>query len=333
MKKIIYAAIIVFSIIQSCKSDKKKTTEKKPEKVPKPKIETPEFNDDSAYCFIEKQVSFGPRVPETEAHEKCKNYLTQKFEEFLGTKSIVQEGKVRLFNNKVITAKNIIASYKPNDNNRIFLAAHWDSRPFADHDPDKRNFNKPIDGANDGASGVGVLLEIARTIGKVKPQIGIDFILFDVEDYGKPESLQGKEDDTWCLGSQFWAKTPHKTNYFARYGILLDMVGAKNAKFPMEYFSNFYAPDILKKVWGKAHKIGYGNYFLYENGGAITDDHIYINKIAQIPTIDIVHLDNEGSSGFFEHWHTVNDNMYNIDKKTLQAVGQTLLEVIYNEPF
>lgn len=333
MRKIgilLFAGILTLS---ACKSDKQKETEtKQPEKEAKPKIDVPTFNADSAYKYVGDQVAFGPRVPGSKAHENCKDYLVSKLDKSIGN-TIVQEGKVRLFNNKVVTAKNIIASYKPEDNNRIFLAAHWDTRPFADHDPDKKNFNTPIDGANDGASGVGVLVEIARIIKKVKPKIGIDIVLFDVEDYGKPESMQSEKEDTWCLGSQYWAKNPHKENYFARYGILLDMVGAKDAKFPLEGYSNYYAPDILKKVWDKANDIGYGKYFVYEESVPITDDHVYVNEYAQIPTIDIVHLDQSGTSGFFEHWHTINDNMDNIDKETLRAVGQTLLEVIYNEPF
>ena len=246
---------------------------------------------------------------------------------------MVQEGKVRLFNNEIITAKNIIASYKPEYANRIVLAAHWDSRPFADHDPDKNNHNKPIDGANDGASGVGVLLEIARLSKIMPPEIGFDIILFDVEDYGTPQDMQTDKEETWCLGSQYWSKNPHKKNYFARYGILLDMVGAKDAKFPKEYFSKQYASDIVRKVWNKAAQLGYSNYFIDKDGPAITDDHIYMNRIAQIPTIDIVHLESGGDNVFFEHWHTLKDNMDNIDRNTLKAVGQTVTEVLYNEPY
>lgn len=292
----------------------------------------PDFNADSAYAYVEKQVSFGPRVPNTLAHKECLDYIVAKMKQF-SDHVMVQEGKVKLYNGKVITAKNIITSYKPEYQNRVLLAAHWDSRPYADHDPDKANHSKPIDGANDGASGVGVLIELARLMHNQAPTIGIDIIFFDVEDYGTPQDKQTEREDTWCLGSQYWANNPHKQNYFARYGILLDMVGAKNAQFPHEYFSKQYAPDVLKKVWAKARELGYAKYFIEKDGNPITDDHLYINTIIKIPTIDIIHLDDEGETGFFEYWHTLNDNMNQIDKETLKAVGQTVTAVIYSEPY
>lgn len=334
MKKhtIFFILVFLISILNSCKQDKKKPGEPKEPRKPKKTIIVPEFNADSAYTFIARQVAFGPRVPGTKAHEECAMYLKSKLEEYLPV-VMIQKGKVRLYNNKVVTAKNIIGSYKPGDNNRVLLAAHWDSRPFADHDPNPANRDKPIDGANDGASGVGVLIEIARHVQKHQPEAGIDFIFFDVEDYGEPESSQLEKENTWCLGSQYWAKNPHKENYFARYGILLDMVGAKNATFPMEGGSMYYASSIVQKVWSTGIRLGYADYFIKRETYQIIDDHIYINTMANIPTIDIVHLQIDGSSTFFEHWHTVNDNMDVIDKKTLKAVGHTLHEVLYKQPF
>ena len=226
--------------------------------------------------------------------------------------------------------KNIIASFSPEKNNRVALFAHWDSRHIADHDTE--NQSSPILGANDGGSGVGVLIELARQFSKKNPTIGVDIILFDAEDYGQPEnSIYPLMQDSWCLGSQYWSKNPHKQNYFARYGILLDMVGAKDATFRHEQISFYYASSILQKVWRKANRLGFGKYFVFENAQQIVDDHLYVNQITGIPTIDIIEYDPATPSNFNKHWHTHKDDMNNIDKETLNAVGQTILDVIYHE--
>ena len=194
------------------------------------------------------------------------------------------------------------------------------------------NTSRPILGANDGGSGVGVLLEIARNINLKNPKIGVDIIFFDAEDYGQPEnSNYPLMQDSWCLGSQYWSKNPHKANYFARYGILLDMVGAKDATFRHEQISFYYASSILQKVWRKANRLGFGKYFVFENAQQIVDDHLYVNQITGIPTIDIIEYDPATESNFNKHWHTHRDDMKNIDKETLNAVGQTILDVIYHE--
>jgi|LSQX01.2.fsa_nt_gb hypothetical protein len=294
------------------------------------KAEAPVFNPDSAYYFIEKQVEFGPRVPNTTAHSQCAWYLMQSLGNYT-THLDVQEAKVRAYDGTVLNIKNIIGSFNTKTKDRILLCAHWDTRPFADHDPDPANHFTPIPGANDGASGVGVLLEIARQISLNPINIGIDIILFDAEDYGEHQSLQARTGDYWALGAQYWAKNPHINNYNARFGILLDMVGASDAVFTMEATSMYYAPDIMKKVWDISHQIRFGSYFSYKRTNAVVDDHTYINEIANIPTIDIIHYGENSYTGFFEHWHTVNDNMDVIDKNTLNAVGQTVLTFIYLE--
>ena len=299
----------------------------------KPMINIPVFDEDSAYAFVKQQVGFGPRVPGTPAHTRCAAYFTDTFKSYLFNVT-VQETSVTAYNGKLLDCKNIIASHKPEMIDRIFLAAHWDSRPFADEDADPKNVHQPIDGANDGASGAGVLLEIARQISLNKPEIGIDIILFDCEDFGQPEKNAGpRVKDSWCLGSQYWAKHPHKPDYHAKYGILLDMVGATNAVFIKEGFSQRYAPDVVRKVWNAAFSAGYSKYFIHETQGtAIVDDHFYINRITGIPTIDIIHLNEGTGNSFFRQWHTVKDNMDVIDRKTLKAVGQTLMTVIYEAP-
>jgi hypothetical protein len=294
-------------------------------------IEVPAFNADSALLYVQKQVEFGPRVPNTDAHAKCAVFLKEKLESF-GAEVIVQEAELRAFDNTLLQAKNIIGQYNLSLKNRILLFAHWDSRPFADYCEDPSRRNDPILGANDGASGVGVLLEIARLLQYTELSVGVDIVFFDAEDYGTPAHLQVEDKGhTWCLGSQYWARNPHEENYYAQYGILLDMVGAPNATFHQELFSLQYAPHIVQKVWNKASNLGYGSYFVYDRGGYITDDHLYVNQIRNIPCIDIIQYDPSSTTRFGSYWHTHKDNMDLVDKFTLKAVGQTVLDVVVNE--
>ena len=290
-------------------------------------VETPSFNADSAYSYIARQVAFGPRVPNSEAHQACADYLTAELERH-GAKPFIQEAKLKAYNGMILNAKNIIGSFDPEKIRRVLLFAHWDSRPYAEQDADPANHHKPIDGADDGGSGVGVLLEIARQIGAKRPEMGVDIIFFDAEDYGTPYFADHYDPNSWGLGSQFWAKNPHIPNYKAEYGILLDMVGAKGATFYKEAFSVRYANQFVEKVWTTARRLGYGKFFINANAGAITDDHTFVIEGRKIPCIDIINLDDR--SNFRPHWHTLNDNMDNIDRETLKAVGQTVLHVVYN---
>ena len=303
------------------------TPEVKP--MPTQTTQTPAFEADSAYRFVENQVKFGSRVPNSPAHKACGDYLASELERF-GAKVYQQTMNVTAYDGTVLSARNIIGSYKPDAEKRILLFAHWDSRPYADHDPNPTKHKHPIDGADDGASGVGVLLEIARQLGLKAPKTGIDIIFFDAEDYGTPEFVEEYKPDTWCLGSQFWAKNPHIPNYTAEFGILLDMVGSKGAAFYKEYTSMRYAARYVDLVWNTARDLGYGKFFINADGGAITDDHQYVIAGRNIPCLDIINFDPETDSGFGSYWHTVNDNMQIIDRETLKAVGQTVMEVIYS---
>jgi hypothetical protein len=221
--------------------------------------------------------------------------------------------------------RNIIAEINPQAEQRILLLAHWDCRPWADSDPNTENHNKAVMGANDGASGVGVLMEIARALQINKPKIGVDILLVDDEDWGDHNG----DENTWALGTQYWAKNMHRNGYRPMYGILLDMVGDSNASFYHEYYSTTYAKGIVQEVWKVAQKLGYGDYFISQQGGAITDDHLFVNK-AGIPCINIIDMRHDSPNGFFPHWHTVNDTLENINPATLKAVGQTVLTLIYN---
>ena len=323
-QQIFLVGVVLIAACTSEPQQKTKTTTKA-----KTKIQVPAFNADSAYHYIQKQVDFGPRALSSKGWKKCAVWLEQQLLQYTPN-VMVQKAPTTTYDGKKHTLKNIIASFSPEKNNRIALFAHWDTRPIADFDTE--NTDKPILGANDGGSGVGVLIELARQFSKKEPKIGIDIILFDAEDYGQPEDSEYPTmQDSWCLGAQHWGKKPHKPNYYAQYGILLDMVGAKDATFYHEQLSVYFAPNILKKVWKKAHQLGYGRHFVYQNSPQIMDDHYYVNTLTGIPTIDIIEFDPTTENHFNKHWHTHGDDMDNIDKSTLKAVGQTLLEVLYRE--
>jgi len=324
MRKIIF---ILLTVILFSGCNRAAQSQKTEEKV----VNVPSFSADSAYLFTKKQVDFGARVPNTKAHDNCAVYLAAKLKSF-GAEVIEQKADLTAFDGTVLKSVNIIGSYNPKAEVRILLFSHWDSRPWADHDPKPENRKKPVMAANDGGSGVGVLLEMARLMGKNQPTVGVDLIFIDSEDYGQPESAGGESsENSWCLGTQYWAKNPHVAGYTARFGILLDMVGAPQATFYREQASDYYAESVVTKVWSQAQSLGFGNYFRNQKGGAITDDHIFVNKIIGIPSIDIIHYDPNSGSGFGSYWHTTHDTMDKVDKNTLNAVGTTLMHVVYNE--
>ena len=297
----------------------------------------PVFNADSAYAFAKAQCDFGPRNMNSRGHDLCGEWIVNKFREY-GCKVSTQRVNLTGYDGTTLRSCNIMASINPEATTRILLCAHWDSRPWADNDPDQSNWKKPIIAANDAASGVAVMLELARIInnGKaekaLRPQLGVDFVCFDAEDWGTPQWADVPDDaDSWALGAQYWSKNLPQ-GYEARYGILLDMVGGVGAQFFQEGISLQYAPEIVKKVWRSAREVGFGSYFPKRMGGMVTDDHVPVNRYAKIPTIDIIPFYPDcKQSGFGPTWHTLSDNMENIDRNTLRAVGQTLVQVIYKE--
>lgn len=295
-------------------------------------VAAPAFNADTAYAFVEKQVAFGPRVPNTAAHKRCGEWIVAELKK-TGLEVTQQPFTATTYDGKKLNALNIIGSFNPTAAKRILLAAHWDARPFADKDDERKN--EAIDAANDGGSGVAVLLEIARTIAKAekKPNVGIDFIFFDAEDWGTPHDYTGHVSHPYsgyCLGSEYWSKNLHKSGYSAYFGILFDMVGAKGATFRQESGSMQVAPSIVRNVWNTASQLGYSQYFINEDGGGLTDDHVPVIQNAHIPMIDIIDL-KPTENTFFNAHHTHDDNMSVIDKGTLKAVGQTVLQVLYQE--
>ena len=318
----------IISMCCSCKSTKKADND----------TETmvavgPEFNADSAYLFCEKQCDFGPRTMNSDAHDKCGAWIVDKFKQY-GCSVIEQKADLKAYDGTMLKSNNIIASYKPEQTTRILLCAHWDCRQWADNDPDSTNWRKPVMGANDGASGIAVMLEIARQLQKSDSlNIGVDFVCFDAEDWGIPQWSDAEDNgDSWALGAQYWAENPHKAGYEARFGILLDMVGGTGARFYQEGMSKQYAQPIVNKIWTAARAAGYESLFPNEQGGYVTDDHIPVNQKTKIPTADIIAFyPNCQQSSFGPTWHTVNDTMENIDRNILKAVGQTVIQVLFSE--
>ena len=291
----------------------------------------PAFSADSAYAFCAKQCEFGPRTMNSEAHDQCAAWIVAQFQNY-GMAVTEQRAVLKGFDGTPLRANNIIASYRPEQTDRILLCAHWDSRPWADNDPDEANHTKPVMAANDGASGVAVMLEIARLIHTAQDTLasfGIDFVCFDAEDWGTDG-----QNDSWALGAQYWAaqQKVQKEGGNYRYGILLDMVGGQGARFYRELFSRQYAPKVVNRVWKAAEVAGFGSFFPQQDGGMITDDHGPVNEVAGVPCIDIIpYYPDCVESSFGPTWHTVHDDMEHIDPTTLKAVGQTLVQVLYSE--
>ena len=331
--KIMIALLIValiagaaFNFLPSNKAEVSET-----EEIEKVQPVGPDFNADSAYIYLQEQCDFGPRTMNSTAHDKCEKWIIQKFEQY-GCKVTTQKATLNGYDGTPLRSTNIIASYNPEATTRIMFCAHWDCRPWADNDPDSTNWHKPIVAANDAASGVGVMIELARILKGSGLELGVDFICFDAEDYGTPQWFEGEDPgDTWALGAQYFANNLPE-GYAPRYGILLDMVGGVGAKFYREGMSMQYAPAIVKKVWNAARQVGYGSYFPKDDGGMITDDHIPVNQTANIPCIDVIpYYPDCAQSSFGPTWHTIADNMDNIDKNTLKAVGQTKVQVLVTE--
>ncbi len=293
----------------------------------------PAFSGDTAYLFVKHQVSLGSRVPGTKAHQLCMLFLVNSLKN-CGADVEIQQGTKLNYAGEEQTIYNIIGRFGDiHQKNRLLLCAHYDSRPWCDEEENYEDRFTALPGANDGASGVGVLLEVARQLSKRDslPQRAVDIVFFDCEDMGTPSFYTGAErEDTWCLGAQLFAERMvgfglHK-DY--QYGVLLDMVGAPDAVFPKEYFSLQYAGNYVEKVWRTADKLGYGRYFKQEHSYPITDDHYYLNAMAGIPCIDIIHYDMRQDTGFPYWWHTRQDDMQHIDPATLQAVGEVILSLV-----
>ena len=288
----------------------------------------PAFSADSAFSFIEAQINFGPRVPNTPEHTAAAAWKIAKLLSYAGESMVYpQRFTTAGYNGDTLQLTNIIAAFNPTATDRIMLCAHWDSRPRSDADMNPELANQPVLGADDGASGVAVLIELARLFRDNPPPIGVDLVLFDGEDYGEDGDLA-----MYFLGSRHWAQNQLSPSYKPRFGILLDMVGGKGALFPKEVNSMNIAPSLVDEIWQIAGSMGYEALFPNEVGLPIQDDHVILNQYLSFPTIDIIHhrrpIGNQ--TGFPDYWHTSRDNIDAIDKRTLEAVGNILTEIIYN---
>ena len=291
--------------------------------------ETPQFSADSAYQYVASQCDFGPRVPGTDAQKACAKWLQNELLRHGATVKL-QEGEMTAYNGTKLPVINIMGSFNPDAKMRVLLISHWDSRPFADNDPAPAKRKQPVMGANDGASGVGILLELARLCNEKLPQVGIDIFLTDAEDYGAPDDWKGTHDEKWwALGTQMWCKQAAKEGYRAQYGILLDMVGSANATFYREYYRERYANSFVNEIWQAAARLGYGDLFINQGGGGVTDDHVFVNRMLQIPCVDIIDTRTDTDGTFCPEWHTTHDPMDNISRETLGKVGRVLVSLFW----
>ena len=280
------------------------------------------FDADTALRYIREQVAFGVRTPGSEGHKACASWIESKLRDW-GYTVTLQHFTGKDYFGKEVQGTNIIATLQPEHEERILLMAHWDTRQVADHDPVASRQQDPILGADDGASGVAVLLELARQEALKPSGKALDFVFFDLEDGGGSQS-----EDSWCLGSQYWAKHPHRPGYSAQWGILLDMVGAHGARFYWEGLSKEYARPLLATLWQTAAQLGWGNYFVQADGSQMTDDHVAVVRELGIPSVDIINFDPTRPTGFGAHWHTTADDMNIISRETLRAVGETVATTV-----
>ena len=295
----------------------------------KPTAPAPVFDADSAFAYTARQVDMGPRISGTAPHSKCRDFIVGCLNAWGADTVSIQKGTMISGHGNKVPVENIFARFNSSATRRVLLVAHYDTRPWADNDSDESNRQKPVPGANDGASGVAVLLEIARQIGSSDTGTGVDFLFTDAEDMG----ISGDDgaEESWCLGTQMWTSDmPYTAANRPAYGILLDMVGNRDAVFRREYISERYAREVNNRVWANARAAGYESRFIDALGGAVTDDHTFINR-AGIPCIDIVDCVNPQTGSFPTDWHTVGDDMSNISAQTLKAVGQTVLNTITSE--
>ncbi|MCM1293835.1 MAG: M28 family peptidase [Bacteroides sp.] len=284
----------------------------------------PMANADSLYRYVSYQTAMGPRVPGSEAHARCVEYIKQRLVA-AGADVTVQDTLYAApgAGMKPQRVQNITGTFNAGAPHHVLLLAHFDTRPNADQEEDITLHSKAIDGANDGASGVAVLLEIARLMKQMPADVEVEMLFTDAEDGGSYS-----DDYSWCIGAQAWADAfDPTTRRVPEYAILLDMVGGQNAVFSREFFSERYARHINSRVWDAARKLGYGDRFTDDIGCALNDDHIHIMRVG-IPAIDIVESSHPQTGSFNPTWHTLDDNLEHIDRNTMKMVADVVISVL-----
>jgi Peptidase family M28 len=277
----------------------------------------PTFDADSAFQLLKAQVAFGPRVPNTPAHQEQLRWMVQYLRSRADTVEVDSFTHVTAAGDTLHLA-NVFARFKPGAADRVLLLAHWDTRPISDQDPDSAYRDKPILGANDGASGVAVLMELADVLSKHSPPLGVDLLFTDGEDYATLKDLNA---DMYLGAEEF---VHHMPSYKPLYGVLVDMVGDQSPEFDVETNSEQFAPEVVQRVWSTAEDLGFGDIFKREQGITIDDDHLPLNQ-AGIHTIDIIDFDYGPNNAY---WHTHEDTVAHTGPRGLQAVGQTLSTLI-----
>jgi glutaminyl-peptide cyclotransferase len=272
----------------------------------------PVFDGDRAYDDLVTQCSFGPRCPGSPGHDATRDWLVEQM------RATADDVKVQRFSYTSSGEKfefaNIVASYRPEVRDRVLLAAHWDTRSVAERDPDPSRREDAITGANDGASGVAVLLELGRLIKERPPDVGVDMVLFDAEDGGDEGGL-----GSWCIGSSYYAE--HLGAYCPRFAVVVDMIGDCDLEIPIEPYSRSAAPELVTLIWAAAERVG-ATSFCERTGTAIYDDHVPLAQ-AGLAAIDLIDLD-------YPYWHTVEDTPDKCCPRSLAEVGQVLAEFLYS---
>ena len=278
------------------------------------------FDSAKAYSYLVKQTQFGPRDPGSTGHERCLKFLREELGKYADV-VVPQTFSYSVPKWKLVPLTNILASFNIGATNRIFISAHWDTRPWADQDPEKKNRAKPLIGANDGASGVAIILELARQLKRFPPTVGVDLVLFDGEDLGTSGT-----GNSFCVGAQHFAKN-RPPGFNPRFGINIDMVGDRNLEIEREQNSERLAPEVQNLVFSTARRLMLSG-FIDSPGTEITDDHLPLND-AGIPTVDLI--DFKYPDGSNKYWHTLADTPDKCSAESLGAVGTLLLEIIYTQ--
>jgi len=280
----------------------------------------PDFDEDHAFEYLVAQCDFGPRNPGSEGYYACLDFIINELDQSADD-IILQDFRYREQRyRKRYDLQNIIARFNPDASFQTIISAHWDTRPWADQEDNRRDRNQPIIGANDGASGVAVLLELAKIMGETPPPIGVNLVFFDGEDLGVPG-----ENETYCQGSRYFAKNlpiPRPDE-----AINLDMVGDKQLHIPVEKYSLEYNPNLVRYLWGRADDMGLDAFDITPQY-AIYDDHVPLHEIAGIPAIDLI--DFKYPNPYANFWHTMNDVPENCSAESLEQVGKLMVDYIYN---
>lgn len=299
--------------------------------VPDSVVALPAFDGRRAYDDVSRQVAFGPRVPGSEAHRRCADWIDSCMRAAGADTVFSQTATVDNGRGGTMPIRNVFARFNADAPTRILLLAHYDTRPWADQDPDHANHATPIDGANDGGSGVGLLTAMSSYIAAnpLPDAIGVDMLFTDGEDSGVSDGDDPSDDLTWCLGTRYFARhLPYRPGHLPRAAVLLDMVGARNAVFRQEYFGMTRARNLAENLWKCAAEAGKSSRFDSRIGGAVNDDHLPLLD-AGIPAVDIIEIGHPETGSFHPSWHTLGDNMSVIDSATLADVGDVLVYFIY----